>query len=96
MTLKQMIYQRIITGTRIAAYKTYSEFWYVIEWHKGTYIHYTHKVGQGTAKFLWYLSNTILAPKWPAQTESFEVKGTINTSRQHSPLPDDSSKAKHH
>lgn len=96
MTLKEMIYQKIITGLRISSYKTFDEFWYVIQWNKQTYIHYTFKVGQGRAKFLWYLSASILAPKWKAQTESFEIQSTINTSEPTTPVPVDASGAVHH
>lgn len=74
MTLKELVLGKILNGERVSCYKIYDEFWYVVTWNRQTYIHYTQKMTEGSVKFLWYLSASILAPKWKAQTELIEVK----------------------
>lgn len=76
MTLREMVYATIFHGKRISCYKTYDEYWYVILWHTRTYIHYSFKLGHGQAKILWFLSNSVLCPKWKCQTNELIVEGT--------------------
>lgn len=71
-----MVYQKIISGERVAGYKFYDEFWYVIEWNKLTYIHYSHKIGHGHAHYSWYISSEILHPKFKVQFQTFVIEGT--------------------
>lgn len=67
-----MVYRCIVENNRVSCYKVYEEFWYVIQWNKQTYIHYTIKESPGSIKVLWYLSASILAPKWKAQTQELK------------------------
>lgn len=68
-----MVYNKIISGERIAAYKFYEDYWYVVVWNKQTFIHYRQTVRAGKAIFHWFLCDSILSPKWNCQTQQIEV-----------------------
>lgn len=74
MTLKEMIYLKIIEGERVASYKIYGEFWYVVRWNKSTYIHYTRKTSYNMLKYNWYLSSNLYPMKWRVQTQDLTMK----------------------
>lgn len=81
MTLNQLIYNAIFEKERVSAYKIYEEFWYVIRWNKQTFIHYTYRQSKGTIIIHYYLCASILAPKWPCQTQELTVN-TINPKKE--------------
>jgi len=78
MQLKEIIYQKILFGERIASYKLYDEFWYVVKYNEQTNIHYTIKRVSNSRTFMWYLAATSFQPKFKCQTEKFTMWSTID------------------
>jgi len=74
MTLKEMIYQKIVEGERICSYKIYGEFWYVVKWNKQIYVHYTRRTSFNKLKYLWYLSANETPARFRCQTQELQIE----------------------
>lgn len=73
-TLKEIVYKKIAEAAKHEGYVLHDEYWYVIPWMKGTWIHYTIKEISDGERILWYLCGTAEPPKWPVQTKFFEMR----------------------
>jgi hypothetical protein len=72
-TVKEMVYNAILFNKRVAVYKLNSEYWYVVEWGKKCYLHYTQKIKANKTEFYWYLADSTLWPEWKCQTDLLTV-----------------------
>lgn len=81
MTLSNEIYNKILFQERIANYKLYDEYWYVVKWNDQTFIHFTIKRISNSRRFLWYLAASTFAPKFRCQTQEFTMWSTIDNSQ---------------
>jgi len=72
-TTKEIIYNAILNNTRVAAYKINSEYWYVIEWGKKCYLHYTQKQKPTKMEFYYFLADSTLWPQWKCQTDLITI-----------------------
>jgi len=73
MSPNLVVYHAILFNKRVAAYQFRNEYWYVIEWGKKAYLHYTEKVKANKKEFYWYLADSTLWPEWKCQTELLTV-----------------------
>lgn len=73
MSPNLIVYNAILFNKRVAVYKFNDEFWYVVEWGKKAYLHYTEKVKANKKQFYWYLADSTLWPEWKCQTDLLEV-----------------------
>ena len=67
MTFKEIAYKKIIEGERVASYRLYDQFWYVVQWNEKVYIHYRVTTKKRSIIFSYYICDSKLSPKWPAQ-----------------------------
>lgn len=74
MTLKEMVYQKIVSDERVASYELYGEIWYVAKWNRQTYIHYTRRTSYNMLKYCWYLSSNLYPAKWKCQVTEMVMK----------------------
>lgn len=81
-----VVYNAILFNKRVAAYKINGEYWYVIEWGKKVYLHYTEKTKATKKEFYWFLCDNTLWPQWKCQTEKFDISTAVPFI---APVPDD-------
>lgn len=76
-TLKEIVYEKILSGDRVSSYIIYQEYWYVIKWNQQTYIHYTAKTSFNKITFLWYLSASIEPAKFMTENKLLTTERRI-------------------
>lgn len=72
-TTKEVVYNAILFNKKVAVYRLYDEYWYVVEWGKKVYLHYTQKIKGKKCEFYWYLADSTLWPQWRCQTDIITV-----------------------